>query len=103
MVLETLLKILNSCMDHEALLLEFKEYQDRLQIWKRNHGIFINDIKRLENTLNKMYDEYTNILVDYRRTRKQRYLDEANQVLIQALELAKKFSKVELLASLSKR
>jgi hypothetical protein len=90
-------------MDHEALLLEFKEYQDRLQIWKRNHGIFINDIKRLENTLNKMYDEYTNILVDYRRTRKQRYLDEANQVLIQALELAKKFSKVELLASLSKR
>ena len=82
-------------MDHEALLLEFKEYQDRLQIWKRNHGIFINDIKRLENTLNKMYDEYTNILVDYRRTRKQRYLDEANQVLIQALELAKKFSKVE--------
>jgi len=90
-------------MDHEALLLEFKEYQDRLQIWKRNHGIFINDIKRLENTLNKMYDEYTNILVDYRRTRKQRYLDEANQVLIEALELAKKFSKVELLASLSKR
>jgi len=90
-------------MDHEALLLEFKEYQDRLQTWKRNHGIFINDIKRLENTLNKMYDEYTNILVDYRRTRKQRYLDEANQVLIQALELAKKFSKVELLASLSKR
>jgi hypothetical protein len=41
--------------------------------------------------------------VDYRRTRKQRYLDEANQVLIEALELAKKFSKVELLASLSKR
>lgn len=90
-------------MDHEALLLEFKEYQDRLQIWKKNHSIFINDIKRLENTLNKMYDEYTNILVDYRRTRKQRYLDEANQVLIQALELAKKFSKVELIASLSKR
>jgi hypothetical protein len=90
-------------MDHEALLLEFKEYQERLQIWKKNHGIFINDIKRLENTLNKMYDEYTNILVDYRRTRRKHYLDEANQVLIQALELAKKFSKVELLASLSKR
>jgi hypothetical protein len=90
-------------MKHEQLLVEFKEYQERLQVWKRNHGIFIKDIKKLENTLNKMYDEYTNILVDYRRTRKQRYLDEANQVLIEALELAKKFSKVELLASLSKR
>lgn len=90
-------------MDHEALLLEFKEYQDRLQIWKRNHGIFINDIKRLERTLDKMYDEYTNILVDYRRTKREHYLEQANQVLVQALELAKKFSKVELLASLSKR
>lgn len=90
-------------MKHEQLLTEFKEYQERLQVWKRNHGIFINDIKRLERTLDKMYDEYTNILVDYRRTKKERYLEQANQVLIQALELAKKFSKVELLASLSKR
>ena len=90
-------------MEHEKILIEFKEYMDRLQIWKKNHGIFINDIKKLENTLNKMYDEYTNILVDYRRTRKDRYLEEANAVLIEAINLAKKFSKVELLASLSKR
>jgi hypothetical protein len=90
-------------MKHEQLLVEFKEYQERLQVWKRNHGIFINDIKRLERTLDKMYDEYTNILVDYRRTKREHYLEQANQVLVQALELAKKFSKVELLASLSKR
>ena len=90
-------------MKHEQLLVEFKEYQERLQVWKRNHGIFINDIKRLERTLDKMYDEYTNILVDYRRTKREHYLEQANQVLVQALELAKKFSKVELLASLSKQ
>ena len=90
-------------MKHEQLLVEFKEYQERLQVWKRNHGIFINDIKRLERTLDKMYDEYTNILVDYRRTKREHYLEQANQVLVQALELEKKFSKVELLASLSKR
>ena len=90
-------------MKHEQLLVEFKEYQERLQVWKRNHGIFINDIKRLERTLDKMYDEYTNILVDYRRTKREHYLEQANQVLVQALELAKKFSKVELIASLSKR
>jgi len=53
--------------------------------------------------MNKMYDEYTNILIDYRRTKKERYLEEANSVLIEAINLAKKFSKVELLASLSKR
>ena len=78
-------------MKHEQLLVEFKEYQERLQVWKRNHGIFINDIKRLERTLDKMYDEYTNILVDYRRTKREHYLEQANQVLVQALELAKKF------------
>jgi len=90
-------------MEHEKILIEFKEYMDRLQIWKKNHGIFINDIKKLEHTMNKMYDQYTNILVDYRRTKKDRYLEEANKVLLEAINLAKKFSKVELLASLSKR
>ena len=90
-------------MEHEKILLEFREYMDRLQIWKKNHGIFINDIKKLENSMNKMYDEYTNILIDYRRTKKERYLEEASSILIEAINLAKKFSKVELLASLSKR
>tara|TARA_B100001996_G_scaffold264563_2_gene206413 strand:+ start:346 stop:618 length:273 start_codon:yes stop_codon:yes gene_type:complete len=90
-------------MEHEKIVLEFKEYMDRLQIWKKNHGIFINDIKKLENSMNKMYDEYTNILIDYRRTKKERYLEEASSILIEAINLAKKFSKVELLASLSKR
>lgn len=90
-------------MKHEKILLEFREYMDRIQVWKNNHGIFINDIKKLENTMNKMYDEYTTILIDYRRTKKDRYLEEANSVLIEAINLAKKFSKVELIASLSKR
>jgi hypothetical protein len=90
-------------MEHEKILSEFREYMDRIQVWKNNHGIFINDIKKLENTMNKMYDEYTTILIDYRRTKKDRYLQEANSVLIEAINLAKKFSKVELIASLSKR
>jgi hypothetical protein len=90
-------------MEHEKILLEFREYMDRIQVWKNNHGIFINDIKKLENTMNKMYDEYTTILIDYRRTKKDRYLEEASSVLIEAINLAKKFSKVELIASLSKR
>ena len=90
-------------MNTEQLIAEYKEYMDRLQIWKKNHGIFINDIRKLEKTLNKMYDDYSNIMIDYRRTRRDHYIEQANQVLTEAIELAKKFSKVELLASLSKR
>jgi len=90
-------------MNTEQLIAEYNEYMDRLQIWKKNHGIFINDIRKLEKTLNKMYDDYSNIMIDYRRTRRNHYIQQANQVLTEAIELAKKFSKVELLASLSKR
>ena len=90
-------------MNTEQLIAEYNEYMDRLQIWKKNHGIFINDIRKLEKTLNKMYDDYSNIMIDYRRTRRDHYIEQANQVLTEAIELAKKFSKVELLASLSKR
>ena len=45
-------------MEHEKILIEFKEYMDRSNMEEKS-WIFNNDIKKLENTLNKMYDEYT--------------------------------------------
>lgn len=87
---------------HEELLQKFKELQDRIPQWKKQHGIFINDIKRIENSAEKFYDEYQNIMIDYKRTRKQHYADQAEEVLKQAIETLKKVSKIELLTSLSK-
>ena len=89
--------------NNEALIKEYNDYRDRIEVWKKQHGIFYNDIKKLEDSVDKMMDKRSDVLIEYRRTRKQRYLDEANAILKDALKTIKTFSKVELLASLSKR
>ena len=89
--------------NNEALLKEYNDYRDRIEVWKKQHGIFYNDIKRLEDSVDKMMDKRSDVLIDYRRTKKQRYLDEADKILLEVVNHIKKFSKVELLASLSKR
>ena len=89
--------------NNETLLKEYNDYRDRIEVWKKQHGIFYNDIKKLEDSVDKMMDKRSNVLIDFRRTKKQRYLDEADQILLEVVNHIKKFSKVELLASLSKR
>lgn len=87
---------------HQELLQQFKDLQEKIPTWKKQHGIFISDIKRIESSAEKMYDEYQNIMIQYKQSRKQHYADEAEKVLVQAIETLKKVSKIELLTSLSK-
>ena len=89
--------------EEQQLLNEYNEYMSRIATWKKNHGIFFKDIQKLEDSVAKIMDRRSDKLIEYRRTRKQRYLDEANAILKDALKTIKTFSKVELLASLSKR
>ena len=93
----------NVLTEEEKLLAEYNDYMNRINTWKKNHGIFYKDIQKLEDAVAIIMDKRSDKLIDYRRTRKQRYLDEANDILKDALKTIKTFSKVELLASLSKR
>ena len=43
--------------DSEALLKEYNDYKDRIEVWKKQHGIFYNDIKKLEDSVDKMMDK----------------------------------------------
>ena len=74
----------------EALIKEYNDYRDRIEVWKKQHGIFHNDIKKLEDSVDKMMDQRSDVLIDYRRTKKQRYLDEADQILENAINHIKK-------------
>lgn len=87
---------------HEELLKQFKELQGKIPTWKRQHGIFASDIKRIEMSAEKMFDEYQNIMIKHRQSHKQHHADQAEKVLVQAIETLKKVSKIELLTSLSK-
>ena len=64
----------------EALIKEYNDYRDPTEVWKKQHGIFSNDIKKLEDSVDKMMDQRSDVH-DYPRTKKQRYLDEADQIL----------------------
>ena len=70
--------------------------------WKKNHGIFIKDIQRLEKSVNECITEASKILVLYRQTGRRTCLETANIHYQRASEIIRTFSKRELLASLSK-
>ena len=90
-------------MNIENTIKEFQECQSKIQTWKKIHRTeYFADIVRLERSMEKIYTNYTNILVDYRRTKKERYLEQAEQILQEGIDTVKKFSKFELLATLSK-
>ena len=81
---------------------EYLEYRSRLNVWKKNHGIFIKDIQKLERTVDALLNERLDELIMLRQTKRQIYQDRADLKLQQAINSLKYFSKIELLASLSK-
>ena len=36
---------------------EYLEYRSRLNVWKKNHGIFIKDIQKLERTVDALLND----------------------------------------------
>tara|TARA_B100000686_G_scaffold341332_1_gene418572 strand:- start:519 stop:800 length:282 start_codon:yes stop_codon:yes gene_type:complete len=81
---------------------EYLEYRSRLNVWKKNHGIFIKDIQKLERTVDALLNERLDELIMLRQTKRQIYQERADLKLQQAINSLKYFSKIELLASLSK-
>ena len=81
---------------------EYLEYRSRLNVWKKNHGIFIKDIQKLERTVDEFLNERLDELIMLRQTKRQIYQERADLKLQQAINSLKYFSKIELLASLSK-
>ena len=88
---------------HEELLKKFKDLKNRLPIWRKQHGIFQTDIMRIEKSAEKTYNEYLDVMIKYRQSRKQHYADQGAQILQKGIENLNKVSKIELLTSLSKR
>ncbi len=70
--------------------------------WKRNHGMFVHDIVRLEKTVEHHISEAGKKLVMYRQTHHRSYIEAAHAEYDRASAAIKTFSKREILATLSK-
>ncbi len=90
-------------IDSNELYNEYLELRSRLNVWKKNHGIFIKDIQRLERSVDTILNERLDQLIMLRQTKRQIYKERADQKLQEAINSLKYFSKIELLVSLSKR
>ena len=65
---------------------EYLEYRSRLNVWKKNHGIFIKDIQKLERTVDALLNERLDELIMLRQTKRQIYQERADLKLQKAIK-----------------
>ena len=80
---------------------DFEIVRKEIKRWRKTHPMFVHDITRLSNSIEHHISQYSNILVDYRRTRKESYLEKANKEIDQINNLLNTVGKLELMAILS--
>ena len=90
-------------MDSDQAYNAYMAQRAQLDEWIQRHPMFAHDLRRIKNHIDKLMTQRDDALVLYRQSKKQVYLEQANTLLLQAQNHLKTFSKLELLASLSKR
>ena len=87
----------------KELMQSYLAQRKQLDQWIRHHPMFAHEIRRIRDQIDKMMNKRADLLIMYRQTRREHYLEQARIILLQAQNHLKTFSKLELLATLSKR
>ena len=87
----------------KELMQSYLAQRKQLDQWIRHHPMFAHEIRRIKNQIDQMMNKRADLLIMYRQTRREHYLEQARITLLQAQNHLKTFSKLELLATLSKR
>ena len=87
----------------KELMQSYLAQRKQLDQWIRHHPMFAHEIRRIRDQIDKMMNKRADLLIMYRQTRREHYLEQARITLLQAQNHLKTFSKLELLATLSKR
>ena len=87
----------------KELMQSYLAQRKQLDQWIRHHPMFAHEIRRIKNQIDQMMNKRADLLIMYRQTRREHYLEQARIILLQAQNHLKTFSKLELLATLSKR
>lgn len=75
--------------------------QDSLRSWFRLHSKFRGEITRFSNRMNTLKGIFYHKLIKYKQTKKEYHYVQAMEVLNQAEAEFKRFSKYEIIASMS--
>ena len=87
----------------KELMQSYLAQRKQLDQWIRHHPMFAHERRRIKNQIDQMMNKRADLLIMYRQTRREHYLEQARITLLQAQNHLKTFSKLELLATLSKR
>jgi hypothetical protein len=87
----------------KELMQSYLAQRKQLDAWIKHHPMFAHDLRRIKHTIDKLMNQRADLLVQYRQTRREHYREQARITLLKAQNHLKTFSKLELLATLSKR
>lgn len=83
--------------------MDIADIRNKCQAWRRRHGMFIHDIRRIEHSIEKHISNYSNYMVLHRQTHKSSFLTKAENEVEEIKKLIDFVEKIELMSLLSRR
>ena len=91
---------LNICMEITSER-DFTELRSHCAKLKKRFPMFLHDVNQIVEIVENHIKEYSNMMVMYRQTRKQHYLEKAQHQIDEINRILSTVSKIELMALLS--
>lgn len=93
---------LNSCMEIHSEK-DFPELRRQFQRWRKRFPMFTHDVLKIERIIEQHITNYSNHLVNYRRTHSKQHLEYAQVEIDEINRVLQLVGKIELMAMLSQR
>jgi cystathionine beta-lyase family protein involved in aluminum resistance len=81
---------------------DFRALQEQFNVWRRRFPMFVQDVNRIEKTVEEHIQEHSKILVLHRQTKNKSYLEKAQLEIDKINAIVLTVEKIELMAMLSK-
>jgi hypothetical protein len=81
---------------------DFQEMRKQFARWRKNFPMFKHDVSRIENIVENHVQQYSKLLVSYRQTHKNCYLEQAQHQIDEINRVLSTVEKIELMAFLSR-
>ena len=81
---------------------DFKELRKQFSAWRRRFPMFIHDVNKIEDVVEKHIQNYSKALVLHRQTHSATYLEQAQHSINEINRVVKLIEKIELMSMLAR-